>query len=162
MPEAMGHSEDVLEEGEDLLTRRAFVRVLAGVVGAGYAGAIGYPIYRYLATPATRASAMGAVTMVALPGAQELAPGSALMFRFGTRTSMLIRHADDTWVAFDAVCTHLGCTVQYEPDKERIYCACHGGVYDQHSGAAVAGPPPRGLTVYNVEVRDAEVIISRV
>ena len=57
---------------------------------------------------------------------------------------MLIHHEDGTWSAFSAVCTHLGCTVKYEPEQNRIYCECHGGTYDPYTGAAVAGPPPEG------------------
>ena len=51
---------------------------------------------------------------------------------------MLIHHQDGSWVALSAVCTHLGCTVQYEPQANRIHCACHGGVYDPRTGANVS------------------------
>lgn len=34
------------------------------------------------------------------------------------------------WRAFSAVCTHLNCTVQYRPDTQQIWCACHNGLYD--------------------------------
>ncbi|MDK2971086.1 MAG: cytochrome b6-f complex iron-sulfur subunit [Candidatus Sumerlaeota bacterium] len=149
------------EENDDgLVSRRSFIKVVGGCVGAAYAGAIGYPVYRYLATPVTRAAAATAVTEVELD-ATELEPGSVLMFRFGTSPGILIHHKDGSWVAFSAVCTHLGCTVQYELDNDRIFCACHGGVYDPHTGDAVSGPPPKGLTVFRVEVGDAKVIVSR-
>ncbi|NOX55657.1 MAG: Rieske (2Fe-2S) protein [Planctomycetes bacterium] len=146
--------------GADRLRRRV-VQAGLGLFGVGYAGAIAYPIYRYLQSPARRAATESAVTEVSLPDADKLEPGSALMFLFGSRPAMLIRHLDDTWVAFDAVCTHLGCTVKFEPKNNRIFCACHGGTYDPKTGAAVAGPPPKGLTVYRVEVKDGEVIVSR-
>ncbi len=152
---------DDIESTDDPLSRRGFVKLGMMLVGTAYAGAIGYPVYRYLATPVTRAAGASAVTEVALPDAQSLEAGSAMMFRFGTRPSMLIHHTDGSWACFDAVCTHLGCTVQFEPQKNRIYCACHGGVYDMKTGDAVAGPPPRGLKVYVVEVSDAEVVVSR-
>ena len=64
------------------------------------------------------------------------------MFKFGTAPAMLIHHEDGRWVAMTAVCTHLGCTVQYEPQADRIHCACHGGVYNAYTGANVSGPPP--------------------
>lgn len=148
-------------EGESRPSRRTFVKAGVGLAGAFYTAAIGYPIYRYLATPAQRAAAMAAVTEVALPGGDELPAGSAMMFKFGFRPTMLIHHADDTWVCFDAVCTHLGCTVRFDVENGRIHCACHGGVYDMKTGANVAGPPPKPLRVYNVEVGDGEVVISR-
>jgi cytochrome b6-f complex iron-sulfur subunit len=74
---------------------------------------------------------------------------------------MLIHHLDNTWVALTAVCTHLGCTVQYESQANRIHCACHGGVYDSHTGANVSGPPPKPLKLFKVAVNDAGVEVSR-
>jgi Rieske Fe-S protein len=65
-------------------------------------------------------------------------------------------------VALDAKCTHLGCTVQYEADKNRIYCACHGGVYDARTGANVSGPPPKPLKRYVVRpAPEGGVVVSR-
>lgn len=142
-------------------SRRTFVRTGVSLVGALYASAVGYPIYRYVATPSQRAAALGSVTEVTLPGADELEAGSAMMFKFGYKPTMLIHHTDDTWVCFDAVCTHLGCTVRFEPEQQRIYCACHGGVYDMRTGSNVAGPPPKPLRTYTVEFGDGQVIVSR-
>ena len=60
-----------------------------------------------------------------------------------------------------AICTHLGCTVQYEPQADRIHCACHGGVYDPYTGANVSGPPPRPLRLFKVAVNETGVEVSR-
>ncbi len=141
--------------------RRAFIRLGIGAAGAGYAAVIGYPIYAYLSTPAQRAEQSGAVTETTLDGADKLPVGTAMMFKFGTKPAMLIHHQDDTWVALDAVCTHLGCTVQYQPDQSRIYCACHGGVYDPRTGANVSGPPPTPLSSFKVEVQDGRVLVAK-
>ncbi|GMV98965.1 MAG: hypothetical protein AMXMBFR84_01050 [Candidatus Hydrogenedentota bacterium] len=141
--------------------RRRFVQVSVGAVGACYAAVIGYPVYRYLATPAVRAEALGAITEVAIPESDLPKAGSVLRFMFGSRPAMLIHHTTGEMVCFDAQCTHLGCTVQFQAEQNRIYCACHGGVYDMHTGKNVAGPPPKPLKQYNVEVADGQVVISR-
>jgi cytochrome b6-f complex iron-sulfur subunit len=148
-------------EQQDLLTRRAFARVALGGVGLCYVGAIGYPVYRYLKSPVERAAAAAAVTEVTLKDAQKLAPGSALMFKFGPRPALLIHHTDGSWVALEAVCTHLGCTVQYQPERNKIHCACHGGEYDPVTGKNIAGPPPKPLRKYEVKVTDAGLLVSR-
>jgi cytochrome b6-f complex iron-sulfur subunit len=167
MPETtMDHQGDLIREPyleDERLTRRSFTAKAAiTAVGACYAAAFGYPIYRYLAAPAEDAAALAAITEVALPRADVPPPGSALRFKFGTRPAMLIHHADGSMVCFDAVCSHLGCTVQYQPEQSRIFCACHGGVYDPQTGGNVAGPPPKPLTPFNVEVKDEQIIITRV
>jgi cytochrome b6-f complex iron-sulfur subunit len=168
MPDMVNKMDDPMvppaaeaEAEYDPISRRTFIQVGIAAVGACYAAAIGYPVYRYLATPATRAAAASAVTSVSLPGAHELAPGTAMMFKFGTRPTLLIHHADGTWVCLDAVCTHLGCTVQFEPENQRIFCACHSGQYDWKTGEPTGGPPPRALRSYNVEVTNGEVVVSR-
>jgi cytochrome b6-f complex iron-sulfur subunit len=146
---------------EPSMSRQRFLRIAAGSVGVCYAAALGYPVYRYLSSPIEKASAMALITEVKLQDAAKLRPGTALMFRFGTRPSMLIHHADGTWNALEAVCSHLGCTVQYEPDKDRIFCACHGGTYNSHTGANIAGPPPKPLTSLVPTINGDDVVITR-
>lgn len=142
-------------------TRRVFVKTGLSVMGACYAGVIGYPIYRYLATPAVRAAEMGSITEVSFPETDMPPEGSALRFMFGNRPALLIHHSDGSMVCFDAVCTHLGCTVEFQPKEKRIHCACHGGTYDMFTGKNIAGPPPKPLKKYNVEVADGQIIVSR-
>lgn len=160
-------SHIVLEESKtppestaESATRRGFL-IAAGAAGLCYVGALGYPVYRYLASPIEMASSATAITEVTLKDAQKLAPGSVLMFKFGTAPAMLIHHLDGAWVALTAVCTHLGCTVQYESQMNRIHCACHGGVYDPRTGANVSGPPPKPLKLFKVAVNDTGVLVSR-
>ena len=157
-----GQDSKVQDAAEESMPRRVFFAAGVGLVGACYAGAIGYPVYRFLSTPARQSEALAAVKEISLPPDKLPAPGTALQFLFGTRPALLIRHADDSMVCFDAVCTHLGCTVQFQPKEQRIHCACHGGNYDMNSGKNVSGPPPKPLKQYKVEVAaDGQVVISR-
>ncbi|MGA3032976.1 MAG: Rieske (2Fe-2S) protein [Terracidiphilus sp.] len=147
-------------ENGDTKTRRAFLAA-AGAAGICYAAALAYPVYRYLASPNEMALSASAVTEVTLKDAQKLPAGSVLMFRFGPSPAMLIHHQDGRWIALSAVCTHLGCTVKYEPEMDRIHCACHGGVYNAYTGANVSGPPPKPLKTFKVAVSDTGVEVSR-
>lgn len=149
------------QAAEEPVSRRAFGALAMGSVGACYLAAIGYPVYRYLSSPVENAAAAAAVTEVTIKNAQKPPVGSALMFLFGSRPAMLIHHKDDSWVALTAVCTHLGCTVQYDAQGNRITCACHGGVYDPQNGHNVSGPPPKPLQQYYVKVTDEGIIVSR-
>jgi cytochrome b6-f complex iron-sulfur subunit len=146
---------------KESVARRRFIKGILSGVGACYAAAIGYPVYRYLTSPAERAAALSAVTELILTGAQLLPAGSVMMFKFGSRPSMLIHHRDGGWAALDAVCTHLGCTVQYQSDRDVIHCFCHGGEYDSRTGKNVSGPPPRPLRSYQARVVADGVLVSR-
>ena len=160
MSQEMNLPENIVEEPGDKNTRRAFLAA-AGLAGLAYTAALAYPIYRYLASPAEMAMEATAVSEVTLKDAQKLPAGSVLMFKFGSSPAMLIHHLDNTWVAMTAVCTHLGCTVQYEPQADRIHCACHGGVYNAYTGANVSGPPPKPLKLFKAAVNEAGVEVSR-
>jgi cytochrome b6-f complex iron-sulfur subunit len=154
------HIEAIAEGSGERNTRRAFLAA-AGVAGLAYTAALAYPIYRYLASPEEMAMEATAVTEVTLKDAQKLAPGTRLLFKFGSTPGLLIHHEDGRWIAMSAVCTHLGCTVEYEAQADRIHCACHGGVYNPYTGANVSGPPPKPLKLFKVAVNEAGVDVSR-
>ncbi len=149
------------DEAVPPLSRRKFVKAGMAAAGAAYAAALGYPLFRYLATPAERAAALAAVKEVTLADADKLPRESALMFKFAGRPALLLHHADDTWTALTAVCTHLGCTVQFDKDRKAIYCACHGGMYNPKTGANISGPPPKPLLVFKAQILPGKVVISR-
>lgn len=65
-------------------------------------------------------------------------------------------------------CPHLGCTVPWrETDpsedalaqKGRFNCPCHGSIYDRY-GQVIAGPAPRPMDFFPIEVRDGKVLVS--
>lgn len=61
--------------------------------------------------------------------------------------AVIVHTSGSQFFAYDAVCTHAGCTVQYDPQYKLLVCPCHGGAFDPAHGAqVVAGPPPSPLT----------------
>jgi cytochrome b6-f complex iron-sulfur subunit len=137
--------------------RRSVLNWLLGIWGGGVFGAVLYPVARYLAPP----DQPEAATLSAGAGsAQTLLPNSGRVVPFGSRPAIVIRTAAGDLRAFSATCTHLDCTVQYRPDLHRIWCACHDGHYDIN-GRNVAGPPPRPLEAYDVNVTGDEITIVR-
>ena len=142
---------------EDQSGRRSVLNWLLGIWGGGVFGAVLYPVARYLAPPALPESA---ALSASAGSAQTLLPNSGRVVPFGARPAIVIRTAAGDLRAFAATCTHLDCTVQYRPDLQRIWCACHDGQYDI-SGRNVAGPPPEPLEAYDVNVIGDEIAIAR-
>jgi cytochrome b6-f complex iron-sulfur subunit len=58
-----------------------------------------------------------------------------------------------------AVCSHLGCLVNYRKESKEFLCPCHGGKYNI-TGRNIAGPPPAPLTSYPVEVKNGMVMVG--
>ena len=132
----------------DSFPRRSWLaRCLGGGIAATLA-ALFYPVAMFLRPRATTNS--GALEMVAPYSMDELKLGAnghwPPPFNFGGKPCLLIL-VDGEPRAFDAVCTHLQCTVEYRAASQDIFCNCHNGVYDLN-GRNVAGPPPRPLEVY--------------
>jgi Rieske Fe-S protein len=138
--------------------RRTLVNWLLGTsVGAFLASAL-YPLTRYLVPPKAGESTAASVTLALKP--DEIKPNSGQIFKFGSRPGILVRTPAGELRAFSAVCTHLNCTVQYRQDVSRIWCACHNGHFDLN-GQNVAGPPPRPLETYAVNVRGTQIVVSK-
>jgi Rieske Fe-S protein len=137
--------------------RRRVVELLLGGGLFASAASFLYPILRYLVPPDV-ANLGGDEVVAAKIG--DLKPNGSKVFRFGTRPALLIRTADGEYRALSAVCTHLGCTVQYRSDLREIWCACHNGLYDLN-GRNVSGPPPRPLDQFQVHLRGDEIVVSR-
>jgi Rieske Fe-S protein len=139
------------------LRRRRFVELILGSGFLATAVAFVYPVLRYLIPP--KVSDLGNDAVVAAR-VGELKRDSGKVFRFGNRPGILVRTADDEYRAMSAVCTHLGCTVQYREDTKRVWCACHNGMYDLN-GRNISGPPPRPLETFEVQVRGEEIFVRR-
>ena len=71
----------------------------------------------------------------------------------------LVKRGEREVVALSSVCTHLGCRVSWNADKEELQCPCHGGVFDR-SGAVTSGPPPEPLAKVPVKVEGDQVLVQ--
>lgn len=136
--------------------RRKLVNLLLGGAGAAWLGTIAYPLVRYLIPPKLPEALP---TTLKVAKAEDVAPNSAIMFKYGRTPGILIRTPDGTFRAFSAVCTHLACIVQFRADWGIIWCACHNGHYDQN-GNVISGPPPRPLAPFEVNIVNGEVYVS--
>jgi cytochrome b6-f complex iron-sulfur subunit len=139
-------------------TRRGFVNWLLSTSAAAFVLSVIYPVSRYLVPPPAGESTAASVTIAVKP--DEVKPNTGQVFKFGSRPGILVRTVAGELRAFSAVCTHLNCTVQYRPDLGEIWCACHNGHFDLN-GHNVAGPPPRPLEPYVVNVRGNQIVVSK-
>jgi cytochrome b6-f complex iron-sulfur subunit len=143
------------------ISREQFIKVALGGLSICWAAMAAYPIYLYLTPKSGANDEKMNVTRVEVCKLSEIPKGTGKNFRFGSVPALLIHNDDGTLHAFKAVCTHLGCTVQYREDKHNIYCACHGGEYDPSTGKNIAGPPPKPLPALSVSVKDGNIIVSK-
>jgi len=63
---------------------------------------------------------------------------------FDDARRLFVVREEDRFHVVSAVCTHLGCTVQWRQDSGEFVCPCHGSHFDA-AGDVVGGPAPRPL-----------------
>ena len=90
--------------------------------------------------------------------------GGSKIFTYPTdiEPCILLRPAENSYLAFSRICTHTSCPVFYRPEQNRIVCPCHGGVYSVADGSVLAGPPPRPLPRITLEQRGNDLVATGV
>ena len=53
--------------------------------------------------------------------------------------------------AYNRVCTHLQCLLNYDPGNHQIVCPCHGTFFDANDGTVITGPAPKPLPTIKLE-----------
>ena len=125
-------------EDERYVTRRQFAKFLtltSVAMAAGNAWILTRSWFRHVPTfPRLTVARVG-----------EVAVGRVKLFTYPTPKDpcILVRTAEDTYVAFSQVCTHLSCAVYFSATTKRIECPCHNGSFSAADGSVIAGPPPR-------------------
>lgn len=88
----------------------------------------------------------------------EIPKGKAKQITISKKPVFIV-NLGDHYKVFSGICTHLGCIVHWEEQKSRFHCPCHQGIYDKE-GKVIAGPPPRPLDEYKVELKNKLVFIK--
>ena len=92
-------------------------------------------------------------------GLEELPLNATKRFKdLQGRDLMIVRTGEREVKAISTVCTHLGCTVFWQKDRQEFFCPCHNGSFDKNGGV-IAGPPPAPLDLYPVEIEGDNVFV---
>ena len=140
---------------EKKMSRRDFVDwVIKGGILATLAGmtapALSYlwPVMKH--GPTMEMEEVGRTDDIPVWGSKKVIVGGSAL--------LLIRTPKEV-KAYSAICTHLGCIVDWDDQKREILCPCHAGVFDVE-GRVVSGPPPRPLPFYPVSVMDGKIFVK--
>jgi cytochrome b6-f complex iron-sulfur subunit len=78
---------------------------------------------------------------------------------------IVFRDKQGYFYALSAVCTHLGCIVEWKETgipghpEGVIACPCHGSVFNK-TGDVIGGPAPRSLDRFKMYLEDDRVIVD--
>lgn len=75
----------------------------------------------------------------------ELARGEGAVLRRGLQRIAVYRDGAGELHAFDARCTHMGCSVRWSSEEKSWDCPCHGSRFDGATGRILNGPASEPL-----------------
>jgi thiosulfate dehydrogenase [quinone] large subunit len=137
-----------------------------GLLGAGAVAGLGRAIGGAKAppgggevslAPVPRASRSSGAPSSHPPGrrigpAKDVPVGGAAQFTdpSGGAPGLVLQPTAGTYLAYNAVCPHAGCTVGYYGGSKLIVCPCHGSVFNPSDGSVESGPAQSGLSKLTV------------
>ncbi|HEX7305817.1 Rieske 2Fe-2S domain-containing protein [Lentzea sp.] len=144
-------------KAQDGVGRRTLLRngVIAGAVAAvGVSAGSVLALSRRPSAPPAEPVSHGPV----IAAVDDVAVGSSKSFTTPDgKPAHLLRPAPDTFLAYNAACTHQGCPVSYVGPGFR--CPCHGATYDEN-GRVTGGPAPAPLVKIPVKVVEGQVVLA--
>jgi Rieske Fe-S protein len=96
------------------------------------------------------------VTGVVLGSAREIPVGGGKIF--DAERVVVTQPARGRYLAFSAVCTHVGCLLNQVADGT-IDCPCHGSRFRITNGAVVNGPAPAALPKKRITIVRGTIIL---
>lgn len=89
--------------------------------------------------------------------ADRFSPGTVTAFPQGRFYLACLE--DGGLLALSRRCTHLGCTLPWDPEKGQFACPCHASVFDIR-GDVIQSPAPRPLDRFSVSIENKRVIVD--
>lgn len=134
--------------------RRFFLTVLLAGVGSALGAATLWPVWRFLSPR----GGTGEQEQASI-ARSRVGVGQAHFFDFRGRPAVVLQPQAGRFEAFSAVCTHLGCIVQWQADKGEFLCPCHAGRFSAQ-GEVLSGPPPKPLETLPVATEGDQIIVG--
>jgi nitrite reductase/ring-hydroxylating ferredoxin subunit len=143
---------------DDYVSRRDFTKFMALVSLAFAVGQVGLLVQNFLRRSRGELPTQEIATLATIP------VGGSLLFNYpeAHQPRLLVRLDEQTFVAYDQLCTHLSFPVNPRPEEGPLHCPCHEGLFDLRSGQPLAGPPRRPLPRVTLEIRGDKIYATGV
>ncbi len=155
-------------EEKDQLSRRKFLAIATGAIGAVIGVVIAIPAVAYVVGPALQRKTSENWVRLGPTSKVELGTPSLFKTIIERQTGWILTEEEISvyvltengrdYIALSNVCTHLGCRVRWIADQGQYFCPCHNAAFDK-IGQVVSGPPPRPLDRYETKVEDDQLYI---
>lgn len=138
--------------GRSLASRRQFIQLGLGVLGLSVVGEATWAVLKGL-QPGAEAPPQPVEVQVG-----DIPVGGTKDILYGTDPAIVMREAEG-FLVLSLVCTHLGCIVKWNPDKQSFHCPCHSASFDKN-GRVTGGPPPAPLEKLTFKQSGDKIIVG--
>lgn len=105
-------------------------------------------------TPESQTASANVITTT-----NDLAVGQSLEFTSSAGISaILFRSSEEKVYALSRICTHEGCSVDFDMNQNRLICPCHGANYEASDGSVISGPTTKSLAKIKVEIQGQDIV----
>ncbi len=117
------------------------------------------PVVEDTQTPSTpeQTSSQGGEVVIAQVSALVAGEGFNFTANDGT-DAILFKTKDEKVYALSRICTHEGCSVDFDLAQNKLICPCHGATYEAPDGNVISGPTQRNLKKINVKIDGDNVL----
>jgi thiosulfate dehydrogenase [quinone] large subunit len=96
---------------------------------------------------------------VVIAQVSALVAGEGFNFKANDGTdAILFKTKDEKVYALSRICTHEGCSVEFDLAQNKLICPCHGATYEAPGGNVISGPTQRNLKKINIKVDGDNVL----
>ena len=96
---------------------------------------------------------------VVIAQVSALVAGEGFNFKANDGTdAILFKTKDEKVYALSRICTHEGCSVEFDLAQNKLICPCHGATYEASDGNVISGPTQRSLKKLNVKIDGDNVL----
>jgi Rieske Fe-S protein len=157
--------------GSRHISRRDFIKLTTAAVGTLIGAGVGLPAIAYLVDPAFTTESKDAWIPLGKLDSFEVGKPTLASFTRSTQNGwektvnsygvFVLKRSESEVLVLSNKCTHLGCHVNWDAEKEQYICPCHDAQFGLN-GDVLGGPPPRPLDTYSgdqVKVEEGTLFI---
>ena len=137
------------------IDRRGFLRI-SSVAAIAVAGAAVGKVFPKTGVTTSASDNLGSKKIIE---DASMRVGTTHNFESKAGTPAVLFRTKNGIFAYSAVCTHEGCTVEFNTASKNLQCGCHGAIFDPFNGAkVVTGPTNQPLAKIKVATEGAWIV----
>ena len=153
----MGSRRNLLKIGA--ISAVSFVITACTKAVSGSSELTSEPLVEDTQAPTTPEQTQSQGGQVVIAQVSALIAGEGFNFTANDGTdAILFKTKDEKVYALSRICTHEGCSVDFDLAQNKLICPCHGATYEAPDGNVISGPTQRNLKKINVKVDGDNVL----